>query len=370
MTLTANESANYVYLGFGFDPGTGYTSGHGTLVLNGNTLTAYSINIGTQTGDSGVIDESKGGSFSTNYLTVGGGTTTAGTGNTFTFSTSDVTQNLNVSFGSLVKLSSASTNLGVGGSISVYGGGTLDLQGQNINTFMLNLGTNGGGPNGAGTWNLANRGTITTGSLSVFNGTLTLVNDTTQSLVVGSGGQVTTTVAGNIATPSSGGNEVSVYGGMLNLKADLSLASAGNAASILMVDSGGTVNANGHNISATDFYLGVGAVNNGSFTLSNTGTITVTELEVANGTLKLGLNDTVGHVVNIFAGGQVITSATGNIAAAGSEIVVYSGGTLTLGANLNLHAARSQRPQQQHRNQQRRHARHATKQHLRLHRQF
>jgi fibronectin-binding autotransporter adhesin len=351
VTLTANESVNNLGLGLGYSSGAGIVNGQGTLDLNGFTLAANSISIGAYSGDIGTIARSGGGSFSTNQLTVGGGTTTLGSGNTFTFGTSDVAQNLTVNNGATVNMS-ATNNIGAGSTIYVNQGGTLNAGGYNINASNLYLSSLGGTQSADGSWILSNPGTITTTNLTVGDGSLILrSSDSTQSLTVGPSGQVTTTVASNIAAPTSTSNLVFVSGGTLTLGADLNLSAVSSTYSgQLSIIDGGTVDAQGHNINARVIFLGDSS--GGSWTLANPGTITTEDLYLYKGSLTLTANLAVVPVGNaigsgiltIESGGQLTTTTTGNISGDNAFIYVENGGTLTLGADLKLPVSFSSNP--------------------------
>ena len=282
VTLIQNESVSSLVLGL-------YQGDQGTLALNGNTLTASYISIGSQTlGGIGAINESGGGSFSTTSLQVC-------LGNTLTFGMSDVAQNVNV-YGSVTTTATSNiagnlyssgaltlgADLNVGAGNIVFGSGTVNAQGHNISAYSIDIGGGGQFPI------LNNVGTITANTLDIAFGSLTL--------------KTTDSITGSL----SAGTDATV-----------TINSALNLSGTLYVNTEGSLNAQGHSLTANDIelgYLGNGFGPTGTeWTLANRGAITTDTLGVSYGSLALTAADSV----------------TGNL-------TVGTGGAVTLGANLNL----------------------------------
>jgi hypothetical protein len=280
VTLSQNSAAGNVYLGNG--AGT-----LGTLDLSGFTLTANVLSLGQSSGTGSI-------------LRTGGGTVSVASmiqnSGSFSFAPNDVAAQLRTFNGSTVTTSAVGN---VTNQVIVYPGNTLtlgadlilnnvnpppgfqgllDLQGNlNCNGHAIsaqdvNLGYNGG------PYTLTNRGPITASDLVVtsrstpgqtpFNltaadhvntlflfgtsttlpagtGVASLILSTSDGSSNGASAAATTSAAGNITTQAT-----IRWGCTLTLGADLVM----NPTSEL--DMGGTVNANGHAISAGAIYLG------------------------------------------------------------------------------------------------------------------
>jgi hypothetical protein len=213
--------------------------------------------------------------------------------------------------------------------------GTLDLGGFTLsaNHFYLDRGSvmrTGGG-------------TLSLGSLNVLSFSFA-PGDTVGDLFVG--GNTTTVAVGNVTRSLMASSQAT-----MTLGADLNLSSE--------LDLQGTLNCNGHAISAANVMLGFPS---GPCTLANRGPITAPELTVSSqfspGLASFGLTaaDSIGYLtlLGVNAGvlpaglslqqlilysnsasspmySSVTTSAVGNVT---SGVSVYPGSTLTLGADL------------------------------------
>jgi hypothetical protein len=245
-------------------------------------------------------------------------------------------------------------DLSLSDKIDIRGNGTiLNAQGHDIsatNEILL-------GWSGSGTPTLQNPGKITTGSLQVRNQDFQLAaadavgrfwlsaGDTNlgagvviNRLDLSNGATATTSETGNI----TGFVQVE-SGSTLTLNANLALNDKLN-----LRGSGTILNAQGHDISATNA-IAIGWDDVGP-TLQNPGKLTTNELLVRgqnfqlkptdtvaifrmnNGTTNLGAGVTVQHL-HLASSAVGTTAETGNIT---KSVLVESGSTLTLGANLTL----------------------------------
>jgi fibronectin-binding autotransporter adhesin len=204
--------------------------------------------------------------------------------------------------------------------------GTLDLGG---NTLTVTGGLNIGQFGGAGILTEAG-GSFTAGNLLIYNNnSLTLgTADVTSTIDIESGSTLTTVVTGNITAGGSVAN-----GATLNLGASMSLSGGLN-----VEGSGATLNLAGDNLSANTLYLGYFlsspvTLQRGSGTA---GTFSAGNLYLGNGqNLAMIAGDTVsgaGGTTNIYTGATLTTATTTNI----TDAVNIDGGTLNLGANLNI----------------------------------
>jgi fibronectin-binding autotransporter adhesin len=352
VTLIANESAANVYLGYG-------SGTSGTLNLGGNTLSITgSLFVGD--GGTGVLNEG-GGSFtatnayvqSGNSLTFGAGDAVSylqlnGSSSATTAATGNVTGNIDVYSGSTLTLGA---NLSLTGNLALQDGSTFNAAGNTITASEVLFGWNG-----SSAVTLQNLSNITATDLLIGNGlnftvgsSDTITNFYLNSHAVGtldnnvaylqlnSGASASTTGTGTVT-----GN-IDVYSGStLTLGANLSLAG------YLNVQDGSTFNAAGNTITANEVLFGW----NGSsaVTLQNLSNITATSLLIGNGlNFTVGSSDTITNLylntnavgtldnnvsyLQLNNGSSASTTALGTVT---GSIDVYSGSTLTLGANLSL----------------------------------
>ena len=295
VTLTQAQSANNVYLGNG-------NGTSGTLDLGGNALTITgSLAIG-QSGGAGTLNEG-GGSFTAQNAYV------YGSGNSLTFGANDAVSYLQLNSGSSATtaagnvtgkvnvLTGSSLNLGANlsltGNLNVQDSGSmLNAQGHAITASNLYLGWNGSSP-----VSVTNLGLVTATNLYIANGTAVTLNS------------------------SNLGNATVVAGSSLTLGADTTLS--GN---VTVQDSGSTLDMGGHSLTASTLYLGW----NGSspVTVTNTGILNLTNLDMGNGTaLTLHGGDTITNA-NVFAGSTLNLGA--NATFSGNVTVQDSGSTLDM----------------------------------------
>jgi hypothetical protein len=331
VTLTQDQSAGNVYLGYG--AGTS-----GTLDLGGYTLTIGGMLVIGQNGGSGSLVEA-GGSFtapnvdvySANAVAFGSGDvvsnlTLSGGASATTAGLRNVTGNATVNSGSSLNLGAA---MNLSGSLNVYGSGsTLNLDGYSLSANTLFLGWNGSSPvafdRGSGT-----PGTLALANLDIANGqVLSLIaGDSTPNVTVsGAGSALSTATTANVA-----GNATVQAGGTLNLGAAMNLSGSLN-----VYGSGSTLNLDGHSLSANTLFLGW----NGSspVNLINPGTISVGNLDVGNGTAFTLLGGSLVNGQIDLQGGSVLTIQPTN----GTGLTLNGGLTLdpsSLDLIFNLNSA-------------------------------
>jgi hypothetical protein len=374
VTLSQITSAGNVYLGYG-------ATTSGTLDLNGFDFSVTSLYLG-QNGGAGSILRTGGGAISVSsslYQNSGA----------FLFAPSDVVSQLYVANGAMATTVSAGnlttgvevdagSILTLGANLSVSGSpmdvrGTLNANGHAISSSSIDLGLNGG------PFILSNRGAITTTYLKVssqFSPTQTAFNVTAADRIndmfaygvnvsfssgAGVGGlhlfsnganpptYSSATVAGNIGTVAEVG-----AGCTMTLGGNLTLQPAELAVLIL----GGTLNANGHAISAATIGLGT---NDGPFSLINRGPITSTAFYISSryspgqttfnltsadkivGMYSYGVSTTFppgASVQNLFlySNGATpptySTATTSNVGNITNYVYLDPGATLTMGADL------------------------------------
>ena len=204
----------------------------------------------------------------------------------------------------------ANLNLGVHGLNIQDSGSVLNAQGHSISGGSVAF-----GGNGTSAVTLLNLGNVTANQLLVGNGmnfninandtvnqfTLatgasSTLNNNVTSLVVTGGSTATTTPTGS-ATDGVNINS----GGKLILGADLNVGTA----SVNVQDTGSTLNAQGHALTAVTLLAGV----NGSapVSLTNLGLLTLSNLEVGNATaLTMHGGDVVNNQINL-QGSSVLT---------------------------------------------------------------
>lgn len=369
VTLTQNQSAYDVYLGYG--AGT-----NGQLALGNFVLSAHSLTIG----NGGTANITRGtGSFQVANLSILNS-------NSLTTTVNDiVTGNIGISSGSTLTLGGVLT---VGDTIDLQGSGTnLNAQGFNINAAALYLGWHGAGAT------LANRGNLTLGTLAVHNQPITLtpsdfvtqllLSNTSTTLNPGVtisrletyNSTTTNTTVGNITGSIllRSNSTLSLATG-LQLSSDIEVASGSlvtlgghitGAGAILLHDAGSTLNAQGFNITANELYLGwhgTGATltNRGNLTLGAlavhdqpltlTPSDSVTQFHLSNSSTTLNPGVTVSRLA-MYNNSTAATTTFGNITgsiyltgnstlalAAGvqltSNIEIWSGSQMTLGGHI------------------------------------
>ncbi len=313
VTLTANESASNVYLGNG-------SSTSGTLDLGGNTLKITNSLVIGQNSGTGTLNEGGGSFTATNAYVENGNSLTFGAKDAVgyleldskttatTAALGNVTGGVGVFGGSTLNLGAA---LNLTGNLDVRDTGTVvNLNGNAVTANTILLGYYNGSAvtlnrGGAG-------GTLTATNLEVGNTSFNLLatdkvtnyyltnaqttlNSDVAYLQLDSKSTATTTASGNV----TGG--VGVFGGStLNLGADLNLT--GN---LDLRDTGTTLNANGHAITADTLYAG--NYNSSAVTLTDLGKVTLNDLFVNNGTsLTLHGGDVIGNQLTL-SGNSILT---------------------------------------------------------------
>jgi len=330
VALTGDAAARNLYLGYN-------NNGQGVLNLGDSRLTLNSLTIGASAGTTGTITRGTG-SFTTNGLTVNNG-------NSLTLEAGDIARDLSVQNGSAATTSAVgnvtnTVSVGAGSTLSlgadlavggtVGGQGTVDANGHSISAYQLALGSGG--------TNLVDRGDLRISSLLDINGPLPgfeiTAGDTIGSLrlsnhsmtlgegvhigglTLQNGSSLTTTSTGNVTSGVNVGS-----GSTLSLGADLAFAYGAS------ISGQGTIDANGHAISAYQLALGSGGTN-----LVDRGDLNLSYLTVngAGADFHFNAADSVG-ALNLNNGSHATTSATGNIT---SDLGISEGSTLSLGADL------------------------------------
>jgi len=352
VSLTGDASARNLYLGY---------NGQGVLNLADSILTLNSLVIGNSAGATGTITRGAG-SFTTNGLTVNNG-------NSLTLGTNDHTNGLALNGGSSLTTTStgnvtgsigisADSTLSLGADLSlafgerIRGQGTIDANGHAISAYELSLGSGG--------TNLVDRGDLrissvlgvtgplpgfeitandAIGSLSLSDHSMTLGAEAhIGALSLQNGSSLATTETGNV-TGSIGISADST----LSLGADLSLAFGER------IRGQGTIDANGHAISAYELSLGSGGTNlvdRGDLRISSvlgvTGPLPDFKLTAADslGGLTLNGGASMDLAADVSIGGLALnggssasTSATNNIS---GGVSISADSSLSLGANLAL----------------------------------
>ena len=334
MTLTQNETASSVYVGFS-------GASEGTLDLGSNTLSVTNfLYLGYLAGATGTIQRTSG-SFAVGGLSVDNG-------NSFTFDALDTAGALHVSHSSAVttgatgnvttsvNVFSAGTltlgaDLNLSNTLDVRDNSVLDMGGHAVNAQSIFLGYYDGLPT-----TLQNRGAFTAQNLYVGNESLNLIAaDSLTSLNVTSAAHVTTAATSNVTSTAN------VFtGGTLTLGADL------NIANNLDVRDNSVVDMAGHTISANAILLGY--FDGSPTTLQNRAALTATYLEVGNQAFDLDAVDSVQNYLlhaatstlnspvsflHLEQNAHATTTAAGSVSA---RVEVFTGGTLTLGDNMTL----------------------------------
>jgi hypothetical protein len=307
VTLTQNQSASNLNLGDG-------NNTHGTLNLGSNTLTISNVLTIGQTGGLGTITRTTG-SFtaatvnveSTNSFTFGSNDVTT---NLFVFSGStattaavgNVTSMANVLSGSTLNLG-ANMNLGANGQLDVENtGSVLNLNGFNASAGTILIGQFGQQP--VTVLRGATPGSLTANTMYVANNTLNLVasDQITGLLNLNTNANVTTASTGNVT-----GNVEVLSGSKLNLGADLVTPSG-----IVDLQDGGSINANGHAISAIN--LQVGFFGTGATSVTNAGNVSVESLFLAHGsTVSLQGGSSVSSLLSLDGGSTLNVVQTNGI---------------------------------------------------------
>ena len=203
-----------------------------------------------------------------------------------------------------------------------YGSGTAGTLG--LGNSKLTIGGNlylgySGGATGT---ILRGSGYFTASGLSVDNSNLFIFGtlDTVSGLsLYNSATAVTTAATGNVTA-----NAIVYSGSTLKLGANLSLTGG-----LDVRGSGAILDMGGHTATAVTVLLGW---NDGQpISVQNRGTLLTTNLYVGNQTFDLIATDSISNLY--LSSAMLTTAATGNVTA---NAIVYSGSTLTLGANLSL----------------------------------
>jgi filamentous hemagglutinin len=344
--VTGNVSLGNSTLNLGANmtlSGTMNVDGSSTLNMNGYSLTAATIGLGSTLLNRGVL--------AATFLQVSNQAFTLNASDTvanFSLNNATATLNSNISVGTLnltnsssatitatgnvtatVGLFAASTlnvgaNLILSGTMEVRDNSTLNMNGHTLTANFIDLGSETNLPT-----TLQNRGALTANTLGVGNQTFNLnavdnvtnyyltnatstLNSSVALLVVDGSSQATTTVAGNVT------GTVQVHGGTLNLGANMTLSN-------YILVGGATLNMNGHTLTADLIALAEGS-------LLNRGVLTATELDVETQAFNLNAADSVGTLV-AYDQGHATTTATGNVT---GSVQVLATSMLTLGANMTL----------------------------------
>jgi fibronectin-binding autotransporter adhesin len=313
VTLTQAQSANNVYLGTG-------SGTNGTLDLAGNSLTITGSLVIGQSSGIGNLNEAGGSFTATNAVVENGNSLSFGvndavstlnlgvgvpTGATVTTAaTGNVTSNVNVATGSTLNLGA---NMNLAGSLNIQDGGSiLNMGGYDLSANTILLANNGSSP-----VTLENRGTITAGTIDLANGQVFAFNagDTTANLNLGvgvpTGATVTTAATGNVTS-----NVNVATGSTLNLGANMNLAGSLN-----IQDGGSSLNAQGHALTANDFFAGWNGTS--SVSVTDLGQMTLTNLYVGNSTagsdLTLHGGDVINSLIDLRNGSVLAVEQTGGI---------------------------------------------------------
>ena len=283
-------SANRILLGWDY--------GQPTSVQNRGTILTNHLYVGNQTFNLIAADAMP-------YLDLGNAMlTTAATGN--------VTGSASVLSGSTLTLGA---NMSLAGDLRVENSGSkLDMGGHTISANRIFLGWDYGQP-----ISVQNRGTIITNHLYVGNQTFNLIAADAMPYLDLGNAMLTTAATGNVT-----GSASVLSGSTLTLGANMSLAG-----DLRVENSGSKLDMGGHTISANRILLGWDYGQPTS--VQNRGTILTNHLYVGNQTFNLIATDSMP---NLYLGNVILTTAaTGNVTA---NAIVYSGSTLTLGANMSL----------------------------------
>ena len=212
-------------------------------------------------------------------------------------------------------------------------GAILDMGGHTATAVSVLLGWNDGQP-----ISVQNRGTLLTTNLYVGNQTFDLIaTDTVSNFYLSNSSTVfgatnivnylelsNSSVATTAATGNVTANAIVYSGSTLTLGANLSLTGG-----LDVRGSGAILDMGGHTATAVTVLLGW---NDGQpISVQNRGTLLTTNLYVGNQTFDLIATDSISNLY--LSSAMLTTAATGNVTA---NAIVYSGSTLTLGANLSL----------------------------------
>jgi fibronectin-binding autotransporter adhesin len=392
VTLTQDQQANYVYLGYS-------TGSSGTLNLGNSALTVGSLYVGYS--GAGTVMRTTGSIIGSNLYVGSGSSFTFGGGDAIgsfnmsgstatTASTGNITNSILLDGSSTLTLGAA---LSVSGSVDIRNGSILNAQNFSIAANQIFVGWNGNSP----VAQLQNRGSLITPNLYVTGQNFNLIpSDNVQNFYLSGGNTtlpancslsslnlyssasastLTSTVAiANVAlnssstlTTSSTGNIIaSVFldgASTVTLGADLSVANA------VDIRNGSILNAQNHNITANQIFLGwYGSSplallqNRGnlitpnlyvaaqSFNLTSSDNVQNFSLSGGNTTLPFGFsltsltlysNASAGTLaptvaianLSLNSGSTTTTSATGNVTA---SVYIDGASALTLGADLTV----------------------------------
>jgi hypothetical protein len=355
VTLVQDQSASNVYLGFGSDYAVSGTLDLGNYKLSiGNALylgyggpaPMATVTRGTGSFSAYSVQLRSGNTFSFGSLDTVSSLIMYDSSTTTTASAGNVTGNANIYWGSTLTLGA---DLNLTGSLDLQdAGSTLDMAGYTVNASQMYLGWNG-----AGSPTLLRRGRLAVDYLQVANQTFDInptdsishyylshapstLNAPVSSLSLYANSTATTTAAGNVS------EGVSISGvSRLYLGADMTLT--GN---LNLQDTGSTLDMNAHALNASQVFLGWYG---GMPTLLHRGWLTVTSnLYVANQTFDLNATDSINNfnlsngtsTLNAPVSGLYLSNAaTATTTSAGNvtgNANIYSGSTLTLGADMNL----------------------------------
>ncbi len=282
------------------DVGSLYVGNGQTFNINASdTVTSFSLSGGSST-----LNNSVG----TLNLYNGATATTTATGS--------VTTNAGVFSGSTLNLGA---NMNLAGSLGVEDSGSvLNMNGHTLNAAELFLGWSG-----SSAVTLQNPGNIDVGSLYVGNGqtfninasdTVTsfslsggssTLNNSVGTLNLYNGATATTTATGSVTT-----NAGVFSGSTLNLGANMNLAG-----SLGVEDSGSSLNAQGHGLTAGTLFVGSGG--NSSVSVTNLGQVTLANLYVGNSTtgsdVTLHGGDVINNLINLQNGSVLTVEQTSGI---------------------------------------------------------
>ena len=301
ISLTQNQSARNVFLGFG-------NSTSGTVALGNFDLSATSLTVGASGSGTGAITRGTG------KLVISG--TVAVNNNSFAFATTDTTATLNLSSGTVstaaqvnvtanVNLSNTSTltlnnNLNLTGNLQLTSS-TLNAQSNNITA-----------PNSITLTNAAalitNRGTLTTNSLNVTGQTFNVAATDAINTYNLTGGATTFVSGAAVATLNlSGSTGTTVAVGNVTANVNLSSASTltlnNNLSVVNLGVTSSTLNAQSNNITAPN---GINLTNAAAL-ITNRGTLTTNSLNVTGQTFNVAATDAI-NTYNLTGGATTFTT--------------------------------------------------------------
>ncbi|HTB01764.1 MAG TPA: autotransporter-associated beta strand repeat-containing protein, partial [Bradyrhizobium sp.] len=374
-TVTANYALEVLAGGsLSIDQGSTVANGGGTVTVDGTgtlTLNGASLAGGTVTNKSGgAIDLAGSGVLNTGSLDNAGKIDVSGSGNALNSETVTANNALEILAGGALSIDQGSTVANGGGTVTVDGTGTLTLNGASIaggtvtnksggaidltGSGVLNTGSldNAGKIDVSGSGNALNAETVTANNaLEILAGGALSIDPTT---IDNSGGTVTVDGTGTLtlngATITGGtvndSGEIDLTGsaavktGTLNSSGTIKVSGSGNALDGENVTNGGGIEVVG---ALTLDQSTTVANGGGTITIDSTGTLTLNNASISNGTLgNSGLVDATGtnglHGIAITnASGATLESTGGVLTIDGSNTTFNNVGLLEAnGGGLDL----------------------------------